>query len=165
MVGGAKQQYAIQTNQQLMSSETSQVALSSSSGQGTNRRLRRLAQLLEDDEDDCGIEAGSRPRKVIPVSDDEEPSAMDSSSISPVVSASPPQLDPAGRVNFLTSTIVKEDLIRRGRYKTTTTEFPRTVITSKNRRFQKSWLDIYLWLEYSDLDDAAYCFSCQFVLL
>ena len=38
--------------------------------------------------------------------------------------------------------------------------FPRTTFGSVKRSFSKSWYKNYTWLEYSEFNDATYCFYC-----
>ena len=35
-------------------------------------------------------------------------------------------------------------------------------LTKINRSFQSSWFTKFTWLEYSVLEDKAYCFACRF---
>lgn len=39
--------------------------------------------------------------------------------------------------------------------------FPATQFGNKRRSFRSAWYDTYSWLEYSTIQDAAFCFSCR----
>ena len=41
-------------------------------------------------------------------------------------------------------------------------QFPSTKFGDRLRAFNPLWYDTYTWLEYSILEDAAYCFACRF---
>lgn len=51
--------------------------------------------------------------------------------------------------------------INQGPYRPMLKLYPRTIQGSKQRSFQKSWYEMYSWLEYSPLVDAAFCFPCR----
>ena len=40
-------------------------------------------------------------------------------------------------------------------------DFPKSVISGKDFRFQKRWYEQYDWLEYSIDKDAIFCFYCR----
>lgn len=40
--------------------------------------------------------------------------------------------------------------------------FPRQKQGNSMRSFRKTWYDLYVWLEYSPVADAEFCFSCHY---
>jgi len=51
--------------------------------------------------------------------------------------------------------------INQGPYRPILKLYPKTLQGKKQRSFQKSWYEMYSWLEYSPLVDAIFCFSCR----
>lgn len=51
--------------------------------------------------------------------------------------------------------------IDQGPYRPILQLYPRTLQAGNQRSFQKSWYELYSWLEYSTIADAAFCFSCR----
>ncbi|XP_025192695.1 zinc finger MYM-type protein 1-like [Melanaphis sacchari] len=51
--------------------------------------------------------------------------------------------------------------IIQGPYRPILKLYPRTLQGKKQRSFQKSWYEMYSWLEYSPIVDAAFCFPCR----
>ncbi|XP_050064963.1 uncharacterized protein LOC126553894 [Aphis gossypii] len=51
--------------------------------------------------------------------------------------------------------------VLKGPYQPVNINFPRSTFDNRYRSFQKSWYQLYPWLEYSPKTDAAYCFACR----
>lgn len=64
-------------------------------------------------------------------------------------------------VKLLTNRLEFKQIINQGPYRPILKLYPRTLQGSKQRSFQKSWYEIYSWLEYSPKIDAAFCFPCR----
>ncbi|KAJ8347409.1 hypothetical protein AAFF_G00207750, partial [Aldrovandia affinis] len=57
--------------------------------------------------------------------------------------------------------LARDSYIRRGPIQREEESYPKTLIGSKYRSFNKTWLRKYQWLEYNKTTDAAFCFPCR----